>query len=414
MSDRALTTAERARPTWFARQYNRTADGWRRAAGPPAALAFEPLLDRVERRLGTRLPDNPRTAFARAAFRQGLDVTATPGRLTPFGRLVLRKTTLRNLSNLVQVENLALAPPAELGEPMPPPVVIVGLYRSGTTLLHRLLAAHPALRAPRTWELFWPVPAVPRSRRVDRRRRWRTAADLAGSRLAVPDMQDVHPLRAEGYEESLFLLESAGVMFTAWYAMAGYRHGDWLLRQDLTLAFRSLDLQLRAMGLGQGMLGEGARRRWLLKCPLTTWFLEPLLAVHPRASIIQLHRPIAQTLPSFCSMLEVLQRGGLRRRDPAAIGGFFGDAFIEGLRRAADARARHPQARVLDVDYGALTADPTGTAARVFEWLGLPPAPAAPDRAHGRAPFRSKHVYDPRDFGLDLPALEARAARWRP
>lgn len=408
----ALTTAEQARPTVLARAYNRVVDTARRITGEPPPLRFEQALARAERAAGHRLVDNARTAFFREAFNNGLEAVGAPDQLSPFGRLVLRKTTQRNLVNLIRLEALAAAEPAAFAAPMPPPVAIVGHYRSGTTLLHKLLAQHPALRAPRTWELFLPVPRTPRSRLSDALRRLRVRADVAGSSLAVPAMDDVHRLEVDGYEESLFLLETAGVMFTAWYALGGYAHGEWLTRQDLTPAYRSLEMQLRTIGWGQDMHGAASGdRRWLIKCPLTTWFLDPLFEVFPEAPIVQLHRPLAQTLPSFCSMLEVLQRGGMRTQRPEAIGGWFGDFFIEGARRAAAARARRPHARVLDVDYAELVAEPEGVTARIIEWLGLPPAPSpSTTRAAQGGRFRSRHVYDAELFGLDLPALEARLA----
>ena len=47
------------------------------------------------------------------------------------------------------------------------PIVVTGLGRSGTTLLHELLACDPANRPPLLWELVHTVPGArpPRSRR---------------------------------------------------------------------------------------------------------------------------------------------------------------------------------------------------------------------------------------------------------
>lgn len=40
------------------------------------------------------------------------------------------------------------------------PVFVMGLPRTGTTFIHRLLSLDPKVRAPLLWELLAPVPSV--------------------------------------------------------------------------------------------------------------------------------------------------------------------------------------------------------------------------------------------------------------
>src|SRR5262249_26298873 len=50
--------------------------------------------------------------------------------------------------------------PSVLERPVPAPVFVVGFARSGTSILHELLALEPSVRAPRTWELLQPADAT--------------------------------------------------------------------------------------------------------------------------------------------------------------------------------------------------------------------------------------------------------------
>lgn len=80
-----------------------------------------------------------------------------PG-LTDFGQRFLRSLAVRDLVRRLEVLRTLRANP-EIDEVVIPPIVYVtGLERSGTTLLHNLLALHRDARVLRRWELMEPVP----------------------------------------------------------------------------------------------------------------------------------------------------------------------------------------------------------------------------------------------------------------
>lgn len=392
------TTLDDAQPSWLLRLYNRAAASGR----PNPPLSLDALREQAERASGQRFEPSDDQKAILSSFDQGLQTLARDDRLTPFGRLAATTITLRNLHNALTVDTAAREDASVAPTLSRPPVFIVGLYRSGTTKLHEWLAAHPALRAPRTWEMWHLMPRSRRSRRRDARQRWRVRLALSASRLAFPATRHTHVTYADGYEESVFLLENAGVLFSAWYAMGAFDHGRWLFEQDLTPAYRSLARQLNLVA---GPLDPG--RQWLLKCPLTTWFLDDLWRVFPGARLIVLHRPFARSVPSWCSHCAVLQRGALDRVDPLQNGRFFTTAFLDGLDRAYRARAAHPHEAVLDIHHAELAADPKATVARIVAWLDLAPMP------HGWHPNpgpRSTHRYAPSQFGLDADELDAAQA----
>ena len=100
---------------------------------------------------------NPRSFVFREGCERLLAALDTEARLTAANRPAARTGILNSLVVQAQLDQLA-ARHAEIREwPVVRPVVLTGLLRSGTTLLHNLLALHPGLRAPLLWELMSPA-----------------------------------------------------------------------------------------------------------------------------------------------------------------------------------------------------------------------------------------------------------------
>ena len=78
--------------------------------------------------------------------------------LTDFGRRFLRSLAVKDVARRLRVLDVLHAHPEIASVAIPPIVYITGMERSGTTLLHNLLAQHPKARALLRWELIEPVP----------------------------------------------------------------------------------------------------------------------------------------------------------------------------------------------------------------------------------------------------------------
>ena len=74
------------------------------------------------------------------------------------GRILARNEIVRALVNRLDVHATLERNPDILEEEIAAPVLVVGTGRSGTSLLHELLAQDPAHRVARTWELLHPCP----------------------------------------------------------------------------------------------------------------------------------------------------------------------------------------------------------------------------------------------------------------
>lgn len=313
--------------------------------------------------------------------------------LSPAGRAEARETLLRALRIRLRLHALPV-PTVE----QPPPVVLIGLPRTGSTLLHRLLALHPALRAPRLWELLAPV-GPPGAGVAD------LVADaerhVAELTRTAPGLARVHPTGAEQPEECEHLMNTDfrnSVLGLLSYRVPSY--ASWLAEQDLTSAYRLHRLQLAHI-LARRPAPPGSRL--LLKSPSHLWHLPALDRVHPGARFVVLERDLDEAIGSVCGLVSAARRKRSDAVDPVEIGRDMTAATHTGLSRM-HAFTTDPSVadRCLTVRFTDLVADPDTTACRVLAWLGLTADATLRERWHdhlSRNP-RPAHVHPRAACGL--------------
>src|SRR5690606_24126968 len=130
-------------------------------------------------------------------------------RLHPDGRLIANGRNVNALKTRRRAEALIAAHPEILEVPIEAPIVIAGLQRTGTTMLHRLLAQDPGVRALYSWEALNPVPMrkLPFLREDPRVH----SALLAerGLRYMAPEFFAIPPAEARSPEEEVVILDLA-------------------------------------------------------------------------------------------------------------------------------------------------------------------------------------------------------------
>ena len=284
--------------------------------------------------------------------------------------------------------------------------VICGLPRTGSTLLHRLLASSPRLTATLSWETSYPIPfpgegpdAPERKRRA--RERMRAFLELS------PDFGDIHTVQWDGPEEEVILLDRTftSMSFDSFYWVPGY--GDWLRSADQSRAYGELRQWLQVL---QWQDPSRANRHWVLKSPHHLTAVGTVLDAFDDCRIVMTHRSPVRAVPSYASMVRTMSAQYSDACDPAAIGRYWSDRFATGLREFAAARAKRP-ARFVDVRFESMLSQPVAEARRVLDELGLP-ADDADVRAfesyvdRDRRERHASHSYAPEDFGLSPEQLE--------
>ncbi|HZN19384.1 MAG TPA: sulfotransferase [Micromonosporaceae bacterium] len=350
------------------------------------------------------------------AFLDALEVLASSmdrqAQLTVPGRAAVRGALVAALCAQARLRRAVALHPEIATTEVTRPVFITGLLRSGTTLVHNLLAQHPGVRAPALWELMNPV-----GERGDAAS-YAALADAAQAYVeeyyqVAPDLPKIHFLDARRPDECHRLTANT---FTTMVYEARYRvpdYAEWLRSVDHTPAYRFHRAQLQAI------LWRLPGGPVVLKDPFHLWYLPALAAAYPQARIVQLHRDPAVTVPSTCSLCVTIRGARSDTTDRAEIGQHW-------LAQVERALAALPQVRstalattpVLDVRYADLMADPIGTLGGVCEFIEAPLTTEAERAmreylADNGATKHGRHRYSAAEFGLDESDLRRRFMSYR-
>jgi hypothetical protein len=388
------------------------AGAWLAAAGLPLGrLEVPALLDAARRRTG--LDD-----FGDGAFRCGLDRLVwawdREARLTPMGRAMARRQAIDLLEIRLRLTAAWQAHP-EIGEGrITAPIFVLGLPRTGTSILHELLAQDPANRVPRTWEVMWPWPPPERATYDCDPRIARAERHFAGIDRLLPAFKQMHPMGATLPQECVAMMahDFATLLFHTTHRVPSYQ--AWLDGVDQRPLYASHRRQL------QYLQWKAPATRWVLKSPGHLWTLEALLAEYPDARIVQTHRDPLRVVASLASLVSYLRGMASDAIDPHEIGADWTARLAAGLAHTMDVRDRGlvPAAQVFDVHLGAFVGDEIPTIRRLYAHFGLPLAADTEDRmarflAANPKDKHGAHRYRLADAGLDPVTERRRYARYR-
>lgn len=348
-------------------------------------------------------------SWSRDALQHLLNACREEAKLNALGRLALRQDIVRMLVNRLEIERDHATHPEITEAAVERPIFIVGLPRTGTTLLHNLLAQDPANRTPLTWEVMFPSPLSQASEASRTRRAQRNLDWL--ERLA-PRFRAVHAVGAELPQECVAITSHAFLsdQFDTMFRVPSYQ--AWLELQDLSPAYAWHRRFL------QHLQHRRSADRWVLKAPAHLWSLDALLAEYPDATIVQTHREPAEVLGSLASLTAQLRGVFSDHVDPGAIGSELAAYWARALDRAAKVRAARGPISFHDIPYSQLCEDPLRVIHSLYRLLDLPFSAEAESRmesflkAHPREQH-GRHRYELADFGLDATQEAARFSDYR-
>jgi hypothetical protein len=351
--------------------------------------------------------------------------------LNAAGRLGQQERIVGLLVNRLRTEECLRRHPEILDEQIQAPIVIVGLARTGTTMLHRMLASDPRLHALLWWESRQPAPPLdlppgaPDPRIADAER------EVEAMLGASPELIAAHPMDAHAPDEEIMLVEHSFLStnpeaFCRIPSFAAWREG-----QDLTPGYEYLLRLLRLLQWQKRRRKEASEarsepqasevhrtgHRWILKTPFHLGHMDCLFRAFPDARIVWPHRDPGQCIPSLASLIHSLRVLGSDRVDPVEIGREWSGKMQRAIERCLDVREQHPD-RFLDLRYQDLVADPLAQAARIYAFAGLSWSDAvaegmrrwAVENARDKRPL---HRYTQERFGLDEAGLRRDFARYR-
>ncbi len=377
------------------------AKAWDKGWLPPPLIDADALWDSAARPLG------PETATAESASRAAADVTDFRERLdrivsairheadlNPLGRLMAHGQLERVIRNRLRMGQIWLRQPEMPATPIAPPIIIVGHMRSGTTRIHKLLAADPAHSHTRYCDAFHPVPARPDLRLL------KGAGEIAFLSALNPWLQSIHPISSGAVEEELGWLAGAlnhSIYESQWHIPS---YSAWSEARDASAVYREFARVLRTDAAHRGLAGKPR----ILKVPVFSENLPELLSQFPGARLIVAQRRREDVHRSAVSLVANQMAVQSDTCDLAQIEAQWHRkiALREERRQAALRDWRGP---VAQVDFEELGADWEGAISRIYRELGLALTPQA--RASMRATIAAGKRGRHRDHARQLERFRA-------
>lgn len=297
--------------------------------------------------------------------------------LNPVGVHILRSGIVHSLRMRLRAQEWIRRHPDILGEQIIAPVVVVGMMRSGTTLLQRLLAADPRFNCAYGWEVVEVAPRLDhRFTGVDPRIAISEARE-GKSRELAPDLFAIHPMYAREAEEEIVFLADAFLSHVPESGAHLPTYRSWLDEQDFSPTYDYLHRMLQFLQWQKRQRGQ-VPQRWVLKSPAHLGYLDLLRARFADVHIVHMHRDPRATVASGASLNATLHAMHADTVDPDRVGaqwlqrmGWTNDRAME-IRDGWALETGGDAARVTDIAFDDAVADPIGQVARVYDAVGLP------------------------------------------
>ena len=358
------------------------------------------------------------SSFGPDSFREPLErlITSleTDAGLTALGYNIAARQLTDALENRLRLNACIAATPEITQGPIERPIFIIGMPRTGTSILHELFAQDPNVRVPLTWEVTRPTPPPEAASYADDPRIRECNETLAGTERLIPGFRKMHRMDAQLPQEdvSMTSLEFTSMLYEASFRLPSYTawfHHEADMRPAYQLHRRFLQvLQWRCPA-----------ERWVLKTPGHLWALDALLAEYPDACLIQTHRDPLKIVSSLTSLLSTLRVLASDRIDPHEIAREWSELNAQAYDASIDARQNgliDPQ-RVIDIHFHEFMADPFEQVRRIYEKFDLDKSQATDERMRAYLAQHSdeehgRHVHHFEDTGLDLAGARERVKRY--
>jgi len=331
-------------------------------------------------------------------------------KLSPEGLYGAQHMIVSGLVNRLRHIQLIKDNPEILEEQVNVTAVLTGLPRTGSTMLHRMLAAAPNLTGVRWYETQNYVP-LDGEQRGDPTPRLEAAKGVLGYMLEkIPELMSIHPMDIEQPDEEVIIL---GQLFSSSMIESTYFVPDyaaWLSKQNPRKAYDDLIQILQSL---QWQMPSRKDKSWVLKTPGHLMGLQTVLDVFPNAKIVMTHRDPVSTIPSYCSMEASLYKMGSTDISNAEIGNYWMARLKEWLDNFMQVRSNADAGRFIDVNYKSLLTAPSEEGMRVLSAAGIPMSSEIKEGMEdwieaNRREHRAAHKYSLQDFGLNEETIRAK------
>ena len=332
--------------------------------------------------------------------------------LNAVGTHIIRSGLVHSLRIRLRTQEWIRRHPEILEERVVAPIVVVGMMRSGTTLLQRLLAADNRLHCAYGWEVVEVAPKLEYDFGTADPRIAVSEMREAKSRELAPDLFAIHPMYAREAEEEIVFLADAFLSHVPESGAHLPRYRSWLDKQDFTPAYVYLRRMLQFLQWQKRQRGAHGER-WVLKSPAHLGYLDLLRKHFPDLHIVHMHRDPRTTIASGASLNSTLHAMHADTVDRHRVGAQWLQRMGWTNDRAMQIRDgwTDDAARVTDISFDDAVADPIGQAARVYDAIGLPLTVEAEQAMRhwlAERPREARPPYDLATYGLSAKQVDDR------
>ena len=368
---------------------------------PDVDLSEAALLNAA--RANTGLDDFGDNADWREGFSLLVGCLRDEARLHKVGRLIAFSDVVRNLENRLRVTDDVKRHPEILEQRIVKPLFVVGLPRTGSTILHDIMSKDPANRVPMTWECHNMSPPPERATFDTDPRIAVCDENLNKTAFTfMPQFRAIHEMGALLAQECVILncFDFKSISFAHMFRIPTYER--WVESTDLTSLYRTHKRQL------QYMQWRNPRERWVLKSVGHLWGLDAIYDVYPDAQVVMTHRDPVKLVASHCSLVSTALGMSSSIVDKKEVGACWSASWEDAMRRGVAFRksGRQEAVTVFDMHFSELVADHLGVVQRIYNHFGLELTDVAKERMRDFIASNPKdrhgtHRYTIQEFGLD-------------
>jgi hypothetical protein len=327
-------------------------------------------------------------------------------KLHPVGRFITRRRFISLLSIRLRAEYFFRKYPEILDQELYPAWIIIGLQRTGTTKLQRLLAVDSEHRVIPSWEVINPLPLnvsqfdrFHQKDEIDPARLKMARLSVNALKIMSPGFFAIHPIDVYQPEEDILLLDVSFMSTTPEAMMQVPTYAEWLEKTDQSQAYAYMVKLLKFMQW------SNPAKRWILKSPHHLEFPNLIEKNFGKVRFIWPHRTIYESVPSFLSMVTYNHMIFSDNVDAEKIGRHWIRKTGYILEKALDYRKLDgKQEKFTDIYYQDLVKESFGELSKIYSYNGgIPEELKNRFEHHEREhPYRKhgNHDYVLSDFNL--------------
>jgi hypothetical protein len=324
----------------------------------------------------------------------------TESQLHPIGRFITQKRFENLLSVRLRAEHYFKKHPEILDQSLYPVMIIIGLQRTGTTKLHRILASDNDTRALLSWEALNPAP-INGEHPLGTKRIKIAQTNEKALKIMSPGFFAIHPVEHLAPEEDVLLLDVSFLSTTAEAIMHVPSYSEWLEKTDQSSAY---EYSAKLLKLLQW---QRPAKRWVLKTPHHLEFMDLAQKYFGNVQFIWTHRDVHKAIPSFLSMVAHSRILFSDHVDAHEVAEHWVKKIGYMLSRALEYRSQTTTPnQVIDVFYKELVDNSTNVLNQIYREQNLAISPdlqkvfEMTERSNPRSKY-GRHQYSLEDFGIN-------------